>query len=513
MVEPLNMVILSQRYGYAMPDGWLGPNDLVIALRADGEEAADKALRVIDACLATRVGEREVRDVGAFTLGGDRFGERVERVRWRVAEPGARPELLERLAHRAEGIAAANDEALGRMQAARPLVVDVATAGDVLPEMSARTFLHAGPPVAWADMCGPLRGAIIGAALLEGLAEDPEDAMRRAARGEFEFAPGHERGALGPMAGVISASMPLWVIENATHGNRAHCTFSEGLGGPFRFGAYDGWVIERLRWIRAVLAPVLRSTLAYLSAPLDLRAISAAAVQMGDEVHNRNYAATAQLFRALAPALMEADAPNDDKVKVARYIADDLFFYLNLSMASGKATADAASGIADSTIVTTMARNGTEFGLRMSGTGERWFTAPSSVINGCYLPGYGPADANPDMGDSTITETIGLGGLIWASAPAIARFAGVTAEDTVRATLAMYDITWGESENYRIPVLGFRGAPLGIDCRKVLETGIVPIADTGIAHRLPGVGKIGGGYVSAPIASFAAALEALEEEP
>ena len=209
----------------------------------------------------------------------------------------------------------------------------------------------------------------------------------------------------------------------------------------------------------------------------------------------------------------EADAPNDDKVKVARYIADDLFFYLNLSMASGKATADAASGIADSTIVTTMARNGTEFGLRMSGTGERWFTAPSSVINGCYLPGYGPADANPDMGDSTITETIGLGGLIWASAPAIARFAGVTAEDTVRATLAMYDITWGESENYRIPVLGFRGAPLGIDCRKVLETGIVPIADTGIAHRLPGVGKIGGGYVSAPIASFAAALEALEEEP
>jgi hypothetical protein len=268
-----------------------------------------------------------------------------------------------------------------------------------------------------------------------------------------------------------------------------------------------------LRWVRAVLAPVVRSALSHLAAPLDLRAISAAAVQMGDEVHNRNYAATAQFFRFLAPALVETDASSHDVRSVANYIADDPSFYLNLSMASGKATADAASGIPDSTIVTTMARNGTEFGLRMSGTGARWFTAPSSVINGCYLPGYGPADANPDMGDSTITETIGLGGLIWASAPAIARFAGVTAEDTVRATLAMYDITWGESENYRIPVLGFRGAPLGIDCRKVLETGVVPIADTGIAHRLPGVGKIGGGYVSAPISSFAAALEALEEEP
>ena len=256
------------------------------------------------------------------------------------------------------------------MQAARPVVVGVATAGMCCPEMSARTFLHAGPPIAWADMCGPVRGAIAAAALLEGLAEDPEDAMCRAARGEFEFAPGHERGALGPMAGVISASMPLWVIENATHGNRAHCTFSEGSGGPFRFGAYDGWVIERLRWVRAVLAPVVRSALSHLAAPLDLRAISAAAVQMGDEVHNRNYAATAQFFRFLAPALVETDASSHDVRAVANYIADDPSFYLNLSMASGKATADAASGIADSTIVTTMARNGTEFGLRMSGTGS-----------------------------------------------------------------------------------------------------------------------------------------------
>jgi hypothetical protein len=511
MVEPLNMVILAERFGYAVPGDGLGPNDLVIALRSAAEDAADEALGVIERCLGERAGEREVVEVAPYVLAGDRDGTPLERVRWPVADPDAEPALLERLAPREEAIARANDEAIARMQAAQPLVVGVATARDVLPGMTARTFLHAGPPIDWADMSGPLRGALIGAALLEGLAEDPDDAVRRAQAGEFEFAPGHDRGALGPMAGVISASMPLWVIENADRGNRAHCTFSEGLGGPFRFGAYDPAVVERLRWVRAVLAPLIAAALERLPGPLDLRAISADAAQMGDEVHNRNYAASAQFFRILAPALLEVDAPSDDRVTVARYLADDLFFYLNLSMASGKATADAASGIPDSTIVTTMARNGTEFGLRMSATADRWFTAPSSIIHGCYLPGYGPQDANPDMGDSTITETIGLGGLSWASAPAIAHFAGVTAEDTIRATLAMYDITWAESVNYRIPALGYRGAPLGIDCRKVIDTGTVPIADTGIAHRQPGVGIIGGGYVRPPMAAFTAAIGALAD--
>jgi hypothetical protein len=456
-------------------------------------------------------GAREVVDVGAYVLGGDRDGSPVERVRWQVAEPGTQRALLERLAPRAAAIARANDDAVARMQAAQPLVVGVATARDVLPGMTATTFLHAGPPIEWADMSGPLRGALIGAALLERVAHDPEDAIRRAEAGELEFAPGHDRGALGPMAGVISASMPLWVIQNADRGNRAHCTFSEGLGGPFRFGGYGPAVIERLRWMGAVAAPVIAAALERLPAPLDLRAISADAVQMGDEVHNRNRAATAQFFRAIAPGLLQTQASSQDVRAVADYIVDDPTFYLNLSMASGKATADAASGIPDSTIVTTMARNGTEFGLRMSATAERWFTAPSSIIHGCYLPGYGPEDANPDMGDSTITETIGLGGLSWASAPAIAQFAGVTAEDTIRATLAMYDITWAESTNYRIPALGYRGAPLGIDCRKVIDTGTVPIADTGIAHQKPGIGIIGGGYVRPPMAAFTAALEALAD--
>jgi Protein of unknown function (DUF1116) len=508
MAEPLNVVIF-ERHGYEVGADGLGPDDLVIALRASDEAAADEGLAVIERWLAERGGARQVVDVGPYVFAG---GDAVERMGWRVAEAGGDGALPEGLASRAEVIARANDEAVGRMQEARPLVVGVATAAEVLPGMGARTFLHAGPPIEWADMSGPLRGAIVGAALLEGLAEDPEDAVRRAQAGEFEFAPGHERGALGPMVGVISPSMPVWVVENETQGNRAYCNFSEGYGRVLRFGAFDPEVIEQLRWMAAVAAPVIASALERLPAPLDLRAITAAAVQMGDEVHNRNRAGTAEVFRALAPAFLEVDAPSNDVAAVARYIATNDYFYLNLSMASGKATADAASGIEHSTIVTTIARNGTEVGVRMSGTGERWFTAPSGEIRALFRPGYRREDANRDLGDSTITETIGLGGFAMAGAPAIGHFAGITAEDALRATLSMYEITWAESSNYRVPALGFRGTPVGIDCRKVVSTGIVPVANTGIAHVEAGVGVVGRGIVRPPMAPFVAAVDALGQQ-
>jgi hypothetical protein len=410
---------------------------------------------------------------------------------------------------RDEVIARANDIAVGRMQDSRPLVVGVGVARDVLPGMSDRTLLHAGPPIDWADMTGPMRGAVIGAALFEGLADDPEDAMRKAEAGAFEFAPGHERRALGPMVGLISPSMPVWIVENDAYGNLAYCNFSEGYGQVLRFGAFGDAVIEHLHWMAAVGGPVIAAALERLPAPLDLRTITADALEMGDEVHNRNRAATSLVFRALAPALMKVDAPSSDIVAVAKFIALNDYFYLNLSMASGKATADAASGVEDSTIVTTMARNGTEFGLRMSGTGDRWFTAPSGKIRSLFRPGYRHEDASRDVGDSTITETIGLGGFAMAAAPAIGHFAGISPEDALRATLTMYDITWAESEHYRIPALGYRGTPIGIDCRKVAATGIPPVADTGVAHREAGVGKVGGGFVRPPLAPFASAVRAL----
>ena len=320
MVEPLNMVIFARRHGYEVGEDGLGPNDLVIAVRASDDASADEALAVIERWLEERGRAREVVDVGPYVFAG---GEWVEPIAWRVAEPAGEAALPEGLASRAELIARANDEAVGRMQEARPLLVGVARAGEVLPGMGPRTFLHAGPPIEWADMSGPLRGAIIGAVLLEGLAENADDAVRRAENGEFQFAPGHERGALGPMVGVISSSMPVWVVENDARGNRAYCNFSEGYGQVLRFGAFGPDVIEHLRWLDAVAAPVIKSALEQLPEPLDLRAMTADAVQMGDEVHNRNRAATAQFFRALAPALMQLDVRSDDALSVARYIANN----------------------------------------------------------------------------------------------------------------------------------------------------------------------------------------------
>jgi hypothetical protein len=433
----------------------------------------------------------------------------VAPVDWRPPVEGVE-DALAVLALRDAEIARANDVAVQRLNEAKPVVAGVGTARDLVG-LERGTFLHAGPPIEWDAMSGPLRGAIAGAAIYEGIAGDYADAERQASAGAFTFAPCHERAAVGPMAGVVSPSMPMWIVENETHGNRAYCTFNEGLGKVLRYGAYDDEVIDRLRWIDRVLAPVMAGVLSALDAPLDLRAMTAQALQMGDEGHNRNRAGTSLLLRELLPALLTSDHPSTDVVAVARFISGNDHFYLNLTMPAGKATADAATGVEGSTIVTTMARNGTEFGVRTSGTGDRWFTGPSGVIDGLYLPGYGPADANLDIGDSTITETVGLGGFSMAAAPAIVSFVGGSPDDALTGTRRMYEIAWGESTAYQIPALGFRGSPLGIDAREVVHTGILPNVNTGIAHREAGVGQIGAGLVEPPMAAFVASVQALAE--
>jgi hypothetical protein len=433
----------------------------------------------------------------------------VTRIAWQPSIDGTE-DALARLAARDADIARANDLATQRMNDAKPVVAGIGTAGELV-DLDPGTFLHAGPPIEWGAMSGPLRGAIAGAAIYEGIANDYDDAERQARNGDFTFAPCHERSAVGPMAGVVSPSMPMWIVENQAAGNRAYCTLNEGLGKVLRYGAYDDEVIDRLRWIETILAPVLTAVLRKLDAPLDIRAMTAQALQMGDEGHNRNRAGTSLLLREMLPALITVDKPSSDVEAVARFISGNDHFYLNLTMPAGKATADAASGIENSTIVTTMARNGTEFGVRTSGTGDRWFTGPSGIIDGLYLPGYGPEDANPDIGDSTITETIGLGGFSMASAPAIVAFVGGNAEDALAATRSMYEISWAESTNYQIPALGFRGSPLGIDCREVVHTGVLPFVNTGIAGREAGVGQVGAGLVEPPMEAFAGAVLALAE--
>ena len=431
-------------------------------------------------------------------------GTDVTRVDW---TPSLAASALERLSSRMGDTAAANDRAVAEMQAARPLLTGIARAGDVVPGLDPGALLHAGPPIEWDRMCGPMRGAVVGAALLEGLASSPEQAERLAAEGEISLSPCHEHQVVGPMAGITSASMPVWVIENDASGNRSYSTLNEGLGRVLRYGAFDQEVIKRLTWMRDSLAPTLADALNRLEEPIDLRGLIAQALQMGDEVHNRNRAATSLLFRELAPALVEAPGP--EGAEALRFVNTNDHFFLNLAMAVAKATADAAAGVEGSSIVTAMARNGTDFGIRVSGTGDRWFTGPAGFVEGLYFSGYSPEDANPDLGDSAITETVGLGGFSMAAAPAIVRFVGGTPERALATTRAMYEITWSESDAYQLPALGFRGSPLGIDCREVAHTGVLPQINTGIAHRDPGVGQIGAGLVNPPMEAFERAVEAL----
>ncbi len=407
-------------------------------------------------------------------------------------------------------IAAATHESVERVLAARPVVIGIGLALDVIPGMRRDLVLHAGPPVEWEHMSGPTRGAVMGGLVYEGLAPTAEAATELAASGGVEFEPCHAHSAVGPMAGVVTASMPVWIVENAAFGNRAFATLNEGLGRVLRYGAYDAEVIERLRWMRDALAPALSAALDR-HGPLDLRSLIAQALQMGDELHNRNRAATSLLIRALAPHLVECSLPSGIVAGVLRFIDANDHFFLNLSMAAAKSSLDPAAGIGRSSLVTVMARNGTDFGIQLAAMPGRWFTAPAPMVDGLYLPGFGPEDAAPDIGDSVITETAGLGGMAMAAAPAIVQLVGGSVSRALGFTRQMREITLAEHPAYRIPALDFAGTPTGIDVLKVVETGIVPVVNTGIAHRLPGIGQVGAGLVRPPFECFGRALLAFVE--
>ena len=405
---------------------------------------------------------------------------------------------------------AANRTALDRLLAAEPVLVDVRPAIEVVPGMTRDTVLHAGPPIAWERMSGPLRGAVAGALVYEGMAPTTDEAERLVGSGAIRFDPCHDHAAVGPMAGVMTASMPVFVIENRTAGNRAYSTINEGLGKVLRYGAYAPEVLDRLRWFRDGFGPALGEAI-QRTGGIDLRALIGQAVQMGDECHNRNRAASALLIKALAPAIAALDVPAAERARMLAFAGGNEHFFLNVGMAACKAALDAAHGVPHSTLVTAMARNGTEFGIRVSGTGDRWFTGPAQTPKGLFFPGFGPEHANPDIGDSAITETAGLGGFAMGGAPAVVQFVGGTPADALRFTRLMYEITLGESTAYRLPTLDFQGTPTGIDVRLVAQTGVLPQINTGMAHREAGIGQIGAGLVTPPRECFESALAALLE--
>ena len=412
----------------------------------------------------------------------------------------------------------ANTEATERMMEARPVLVGLGKARDVIPGMRDNLLLHAGPPITWERASGPMQGAITGALIFEGKATNEAEAQALVESGEIELEPCHHHGAAGPMAGLISPSMSVYIIENKTHGstglttggNRAFSGLNEGYGKVLRYGAYSEEVLAKLRWMEDVMAPVLADAIE-ASGGIDIRALLAEALHMGDEGHNRNKAGSILYTTKLAPFIVKAtDA--DTASDALRFLGENALSVLNPVMAACKAMADAAHGIEGSTIVTVMARNGTDFGIRVSGLGDRWFTAPVAVPKGLYFPGFTAEDASGDIGDSTITETAGIGGFAMAAAPAIVTFVSGTPQDAINATMEMYEITFSEHKHFTIPQLNFRGTPTGIDIRKVVETGITPRVNTGIAHKKPGIGQIGAGLVRPPMAIFEQALVAFAEK-
>ncbi len=406
----------------------------------------------------------------------------------------------------------ANATAVDRIMSARPMLTGVATARDVIPGMKDNLLLHAGPPIDWARMSGPLRGAMIGAMLFEGLAKNEKEATMLAEKGQVEFGPCHHHGTVGPMAGVTSASMKVYVVENVEHGNKSFSNLNEGYGKVLRYGAYSDDVLKKLHWMNDVLGTALANALAQ-SNGLDLRALISEALHMGDEGHNRNKAGSLIYLKLISPLLAKVVKDNNVLSEILQFLGDNALSVLNPVMAACKAMTDAAHGVEGSTIVTTMARNGTDFGIRVSGLGEKqWFTAPAEIPVGLFFSGFSQDDANPDIGDSAITETAGIGGFAMATAPAIVTFVGGTPKDAVNATLEMYEITFGESKLFTMPVLDFRGTPTGIDLRKVVELGIAPRINTGIAHKNAGVGQVGAGLVRPPLKIFEDALVAFAEK-
>jgi len=400
----------------------------------------------------------------------------------------------------------ANTTAVERMMSARPILTSIATARDVVPNMEDNLLLHAGPPVEWEQMSGPMQGAVIGGLIFEGLVQNETDAVSMVEAGEIEFAPCHEHSSVGPMAGITTASMKVYQVKNTTHGNVAYSNLNEGYGKVLRYGAFSEDVITKLRWMNDVLAAVLSEALANSENGIDIRQLLSEALHMGDEGHNRNKAGSILYTAKLAPMIAKLAIDSDVASEVLQFLADNALSVLNPVMAACKSMADAAHGVEGSTVMTTMARNGTELGIRISGLGDKWFTGPVGQPDGLYFPGFTAEDASGDIGDSTITETVGIGGFAMASAPAIVAFVSGTPQDAVNATMEMYEITVSEHNHFTIPVLNFRGTPVGVDIRKVVELGITPRINTGIAHRDAGVGQVGAGLVRPPMNVFEDAL-------
>lgn len=404
----------------------------------------------------------------------------------------------------------ANNKVLDIFQNSEVNLIGMGIAKDVIPGMHDKMITHAGPPITWDRMCGSMKGAVIGALIYEGLAKNEKEAEDLAESGEIEFSPNHEHNAIGPMAGVMSANFPVFIMKNMTYGNVSFSNVNEGPGKALRFGAFNPDVIKRLHWIKNTVYPILKEALE-LSGGIDYKSIVTQAIQMGDDNHNRNKASTALFVREISKFIIKVNANKDDIYSVLEHMEKIDMFNINLTMAMFKCVSDAASNVEGSTIVNVMARNGVDFGIKVSGCDNKWFIAPANIPDGLYFPGFSVANAAADIGDSCITETFGLGGFALAAAPSMVQVIGGSFQDGLNFTNEMYEITWTENKNFKIPTMDFKGTPTGIDLVKVLKTGIEPVITTGIAHKNAGIGQVGAGIVRAPLDCFIQAAKYIKD--
>lgn len=403
----------------------------------------------------------------------------------------------------------ANQAVIDKIVQSAPFLLDVVPAKSVIKELEGHMLLHAGPPIAWEDMTDPMQGSCVGAVLFEEWADNEADARKMLANGEIAFSPCHHYDAVGPMGGITSGNMPVLVVENKTDGNRAYCTMNEGIGAVLRFGAYSDEVITRLRWMRDTLGPVLSQALQTMEDGLNINVLVAKAIAMGDEFHQRNIAASLAFYKEVGPIITRLSIDETKKEEVSQFLADTDQFFLNIMMAAAKAVMDGARMIEEGTVVTAMCRNGKDFGIRISGMGDEWFTGPVNTPQGLYFAGYSGEDANTDIGDSAITETFGVGGMAMIAAPAVTRFVGSGGfYDALNTSNEMSEICISQNTNFPVPTWDFRGICLGIDARLVVESGVTPVINTGIAHKQAGIGQIGAGTVRPPLTCFEKAITA-----
>ncbi len=446
--------------------------------------------------------ETAVRDQGAPAVG----------VQWRIPAGGdldAVAALARLLGPASDRVDAANAEVIGRLDRGVPMLLGVETAGSVIGGLDTGTILHCGPRIAWADMCDPLRRSVRAAVVAEGWAPDTDAVDGMAQAGEIRLEPANEHGAVVPMATAIGPTAPVYVVSVDAGGTTAYSSLNQGSGAVAWFGVDSDAAIERLRFLRDALGPALAQALDG-AGPVDVFSLAAQGINMGDDVHMRVQATTNLLLRDLLPRLVRSGSARIGEV--ADFLSTNHLMFLNVAMAGARALVEWASQVPDSSIVTTMCRNGTTYGIRLPGRPAHWFLADAPPVqDALYYPDQGPDTSAADIGDSAVLELVGLGGPAAANSPAVAGFLGGRMADAMAVTAAMGRICAGTSNRFRLPVLDNAGTPLGVDVRRVVETSITPAVNTGILHISDGSGQVGAGVARAPVECFVQALLDLDQ--